>query len=215
MKIKITLLFIVLSVSVSFAQFSARAGMAIDFVSTPSLNDYLLTSGLTSPDNQLNTFNSAVRFNGEGDYQVNDTYQIGLDFGYRYYSYTAILIGKYEFAYGVYSPTVMNYYVISGSGYQFKFGGGIGLRFTQASESFPGTGITTNYSSLGFGLMLRADGNTLLAGNFYANIGADVMYDFNGKPKNGGKYIHNNAYNENVNLNSFGAGVRLGVTYFF
>ena len=75
--------------------------------------------------------------------------------------------------------------------------------------------IITNYSNTGFGFILRAEGNTLLGGNFYANIGADLKYDINGSPKSGSSNLYNNISRENVNLNSLAVGLRLGVSYIF
>ncbi|MCH7771688.1 MAG: hypothetical protein IIA49_11850 [Bacteroidetes bacterium] len=74
----------------------------------------------------------------------------------------------------------------------------------------------TNYSSVGFGTILRIEGNTLLGGNVYANIGADIRYDVNGEPENAlGKKLVYRSQNENeiVNFNTLSIGVRLGITY--
>ena len=71
----------------------------------------------------------------------------------------------------------------------------------------------TNYSSVGFGTILRIEGNTLLGGNIYANIGADIRYDVNGEPENAqGKNLVNIIQNENVNFNTLSIGVRRGIT---
>ncbi len=191
------------------AQYEIRAGMGIDFAYTPSLNDYLLLySG------QKNSFNSAVNFSGEFGYRLNDHYQIGLDMGYLINSFNYNLsVGNYQFSYNIIAPTIMNYYVIRGVGYKFKFGGGIGPRFTSASENLPAFPGSIKYTTTGFGLMLRAEGGTILSGNLYASIGGDLKYDFNGELKNGGKNLVNNG--SNVNLDSFSVGVRLGVMYLF
>ena len=58
-----------------------------------------------------------------------------------------------------------------------------------------------DYSSTGFGVVLRAEGNTVLSENLYANIGLDIRYDANGEPSDSdGNKITN--FNENVNFNS-------------
>jgi hypothetical protein len=37
--------------------------------------------------------------------------------------------------------------------------------------------ITTNYTAMGAGFVLKAEGNTLLSDNLYALIGVDLRYD--------------------------------------
>ena len=44
------------------------------------------------------------------------------------------MAGRYELSYSVLMPTIINYYVIDGQGYNFKFGGGLGLRFASINE---------------------------------------------------------------------------------
>ena len=109
--------------------------------------------------------------------------------------------------------SVLNFYVLHGDGYSFKFGGGAGLRFLSADEKLPGTTLTTTYSSTGYGVLLRAEGNTLLGGNIYAKIAAQAGYDINGEPKNNGQHLGN--ANEAVNFNSLSVGLSLGVSYIF
>jgi hypothetical protein len=198
-----------------YSQYDFRAGMGINFVSTPSLTDYL-NQNFAASNQQIGVFNSAIIFTAEGGYFLNDHYEISLELGYLINSYNySYSIGTYRLNYDIIMPTVINYYVIRGAGYSFKFGGGIGLRFLSADQQLPATPSAVNYSSTGFGFLLKAEGNTLLSGNFYANIGVDLGYDFNGKPKYGSTYIVNYINNENVNFNALSAGIHLGVSYIF
>ena len=168
---------ILLMYTTSFSQVQVRGSMGVDFVSTPSLYDYI-NQNFAASNSQIGSFNAAIIFSGEVDYDVSSNYEIGLDLGYRLYSFnTQNLIGQYDLTYHNLMPTLVNYYVINGDGYQFKFGGGAGVRFLSADESIPGTGSTQTYSSTGFGLLLRAAGNTRLSDNFYINIGLDARYD--------------------------------------
>ncbi len=162
----------------------------------------------------MSSFNSAVNFSIEGGYYLNNSFQMGLEVAYllNSYSYPSIS-GSYDFSYNIIMPSVTSYYVIQGKGYNFKFGGGLGIRISNVNETNQLSTVATSYSALGFGFLLRADGNTALSDNVYANIGGDIRYDWNGDPKNGNNYIVN--YNNNVNLNSLSLGVRLGITYRF
>jgi len=208
------LVLVLLMFSVSYSQVEVRGSMGVDFVSTPSLYDYF-NQNFAASNNQVGSFNAAVMFSGEVDYDVSQTYEIGLDLGYRLYSYnTQNTFGTYDLKYHNFMPTLVNYYVINGEGYQFKFGAGAGIRFLSADESLPATGTTQSYSSTGFGILLRGAGNTRLSKNVYINIGLDARYDFNGEPTNGGKPLYNFATKSNVNFNSLSVGLSLGLTFF-
>ncbi len=215
MKYLYSLLFILTLTSTAFSQYDLRAGMGIVWASTPSLTDYL-NQNFNSPDQQLGTFNTAIVFSGEAGYMLNDHYEISFETAYLINSHTfTYSLGDYNLNYDIIMPSVLNYYVIKGNGFSFKFGGGLGLRFVSAKEHLPGIPVTTTYTSTGFGIVGRVDGNTILSGNLYANIGFDLRYDLNGEPKNGENYMVNNVYHKNVNFNSFSAGIRLGLTYLF
>jgi hypothetical protein len=199
----------------SNAQVEISASMGINFINSPSLYDYL-NQNFPIPGEIIESFNSSVIFSGEAGYNLSESYQPAIEAGYLIYSYTSSgLNGQYELSYGNLMFSLINYYVITGEGFNFKFGGGAGIRFLSADQSLPGTGVTRTYTSTGFGLLLRTEGNTLLSGNIYAKIGAQLGYDINGEPENNSVPIRNNASDENVNFNSLSIGVSLGVSYIF
>ncbi len=200
---------------ISFAQFDISASMGIDFVNSPSFSDYI-TQNFAAPGETVSGFNAAVIFSGEAGYMVSKTYEAAIDIGYLINSYTSSLAnGQYDINYGNLMFSLLSFYVLHGDGYSFKFGGGAGLRFLSADEKPPGTISTTTYSSTGYGILLRVEGNTLLGGNIYAKIAAQAGYDINGEPKSGGQPLRNNIVNEAVNFNSLSVGLSLGVSYIF
>ena len=199
----------------SFAQYDISASMGIDFVNSPSFSDYI-SQNYAAPGETVNGFNAAVIFSVEAGYMLSNTYEGAVEIGYLINSYTSSLdIGQYNINYGNLMLTALNFYVLHGDGYSFKFGGGAGLRFLSADEKPPGTTSTKTYSSTGFGILLRIEGNTLLGGNIYAKIAAQAGYDINGEPKNNGQSLTNPAANSAVNFNSFSVGLSLGVSYIF
>lgn len=199
----------------SFAQYDISLSMRIDFVNSPSFSDYI-SQNYSAPGETVNGFTAAVIFSGEAGYMLSDTYEGAIEVGYLINSYTSSLdIGQYNINYGNLMITALNFYVLHGEGYSFKFGGGVGLRFLSADEKPPGTTTTTTYSSTGFGFLLRIEGNTLLGGNIYAKIAAQAAYDINGEPKNNGQPLTNPAANSTVNFNSLSVGLSLGVSYIF
>ena len=215
MKLFFPLLIIFLFNCSSSGQVELSASMGINFSNVPSLYDYI-NQYFPTPGETVEGFNASVVFSGEGGYNVSKSYQPAIEAGYLIYSYTSSgLNGQYEMAYGNLMLSLLNYYVITGEGFNFKFGGGAGIRFLSADESLPGTGTTRTFTSTGYGLLLRVEGNTLLGGNIYAKIGAQASYDINGEPENNGTPLTNNAVNENVNFNSLSIGLSLGVSYIF
>lgn len=209
---KIILIVAILFSSSLHAQVDVSGGMGISFVNNASLTDYLniyFPSGT-----ELGSFNSSIEFFIEGDYSVSPDFQVGIEYAYQIFSHNAVYGGggNYDLSYGHHKPSVLAYYLISGEGYKFKFGGGIGFRYASVEEKILSA---TTYTTSGFGALLRAQGNTLLGGDVYVNIGVDLRYDLTGEPKNGDQYIVDNTINENINLNSLSVGVRVGISYFF
>lgn len=210
MKYLFTILISGLIIGHAYAQNELRAGMGINFGSTPSLKDYI---NQVANYDELGSFSSSVIFSGEYNYAVSQSYNLGIEVAYLLNSVTFSTFGTYDFTYHVIMPTITSYYVIRGDGYNFKFGGGVGIRFVSADESLPATPSATNYTSTGVGFLLRAAGNTRLSNNFYVYISGDLRYDLNGE-LNGWSDHHSSNYNQ-VNLDTFSAGVGLGITYMF
>ena len=199
-----------------FAQTELKATMGVNFISVASMQDYINQSNYAPLDNQLGTFNAAVIFSVEGGYFLNSKFEMSVEIPYQIYSYNSTIVGagQYNLSYDELLPSVMAYYVISGTGYNFKFGGGVGPRFVFVTEEKKWQGTSEDYSSIGFGGLLRVEANTSLADNIFANIGFDLRYDVNGEPENNnGKTLYNTGMSENVNFNTFSAGVKLGISY--
>ena len=206
------LIFLLLFGNSAFAQVELKAVMGINFLSAPSMQDYL-NEHFAPSDAQLGSFVSAVIFAGEGGLYLSHNFLMSIEAAYQIYSYTSNDInGKYDLSYNNFMPSLLAFYVISGQGYNFKFGGGAGIRLVSVDETISISG-TESYNSIGYGLIGRIEANTLLGGSVYANIGAEIRYDVNGEPDNNGTYIYNNIDNQNVNFNTFLTGIRLGITY--
>ncbi len=202
--------FVFVSISSIQAQVDVVGGMGISFVYNPSLNDYIEYNWA---DEEVQPFSSTAEFYGEVDYTISPKYQIGFEYVYALYGYSSFKYNtNYKLDYSHHKPSLLGYYVISGKGYKFKFGGGIGMRMIDLSEKKI---ITEEYSSTGFGVLGRIQGHTALGGNFYANIGSTMRYDAPGEPANGETKLHDTLTNEDVNINSFSVSVNIGISYFF
>lgn len=210
MKKVIFILILFISSTKILAQLDITAGMGISFVNNSSLSSYLEQNWAYE---ELNAFNSTAEFFLEIDYSISPGFQIGIEDAYTLFSYNESLgFTNYEIDYGHQKPSLLAYYVISGEGYKLKLGGGAGVRIVNLTEKKI---IAENYSTIGFGFLLRAQGHTSLGGNFYANIGTTMRFDFPGEPSNGASKILNGLSNEYVSINSFSVSVDLGISYFF
>jgi hypothetical protein len=207
--------FLLIFGSTSFSQYSLRAGLGIEFKNTSSFYDYI-NQNFAPSNGQLKNFNPAVNFSVEIDKSINENFDVGIEMAYDLYSYNyQFNLGLYNISTNNFMPSLLAYYVLKGEGYNFKFGGGAGLRFVNVDEQLPGTPTATSYSATGIGFIIRGIGNTQIGENLYANITADLRSDLNGDVSNGSKNLFNPAMNENVKFNSFSAGITLGVTYLF
>lgn len=186
------------------AQYDVSAGMGLHFFSSPDLRDYINSNFSASDD--LASFNTSADFFAEIGYNLNDNYQISAELTYNIFSYNSnFSSGVYDLQLAQYKPSIIGYYVINGLNYKFKLGGGLGLRFAEVEEKLYGT--TEGYSTTGFGLLLKAQGDTRLGGNFYAIIAGEIRYELPGEI--------NTLTEGTFNLNSFGVGLKLGTVYYF
>ena len=208
-KAYLILFFIVISFT-SFAQREneIRASMGIDFISLPDLKDYLERNYTDI----LADFSSSVNFSGSYGRMIGQSSQLELELGYLLNSYNEnALGGNYDLSYSIIMPSLLYNYVIAGNGFYFKFGGGAGVRILSITEKLPGIPVEDDYSSFGFGLILRGTGNTALSQDVYAHIGADVRYDLIGEAD---KSDLGNKIGD-VSFNSLSFGIRLGISYQF
>lgn len=208
MKKFIAAIFVLSTFVTTYAQVDLMGGMGISFQSTPSLKDYI--DNLFTGGDELADFSSAVTFFFETDYEVNSSFDLGLEYEAKIYSYnTSFGFETYDLSYLAHSPSILGYYVLHGEGYKFKFGGGAGYRVISIDEQKPPSNQVVNYTATGFGLLLKAQAHTLLGGNFYAAIGADIRYDIIENSD-----LRSEGLNEEIDFNTLSVGLKLGVSYF-
>ncbi|MCW8804123.1 MAG: hypothetical protein OQK57_06970, partial [Ignavibacteriaceae bacterium] len=155
---KTTILFLLIILSdFSLAQIELKGTMGINFISIPSVQDYINENYATS-GGELGTFNSAVIFSGEVGTFINKSFELSIEVPYQIYSYTEnVGLGQYELSYNSFLPSLMAYYVLTGNGYNFKFGGGVGARFISVGENKKWQGTEESFNNIGFGGLLRVE----------------------------------------------------------
>ncbi|NOX18035.1 MAG: hypothetical protein GXO87_07115 [Chlorobi bacterium] len=193
----------------SFAQVDVSAGMGINYASNSDLNDYI--NGNFAYGDKLNSFSTNVEFYGELAYAMSPTFSLGVEYAMSIFSFNNQVAIIYDLTYNLHKPSLVAYYVISGKGYKFKFGGGVGPRFANVVETIH---EDKSYSSAGYGFLLRGEGHTGLGGNFYAMVAADMRYDVPGKPKEGDNFLGGDRYG-GIEVSQIAFGIKLGVTYTF
>lgn len=213
--LKKTLMIVSFLILNSFAQIDLRVGMGLDFFNSPSMIDYINQNSF-SGNGELSSFATAVNFSGEVGTMVSDNFQLSGDVAYQIYSHnTNVSLGRYDLTLNNLMPSLIAYYVIEGKGYNFKLGGGGGLRLVSVEQTLPASVSPDKLSSVGYGFLLRAQGNTALGEKIYANISLDLRYDVNGVPEKNGFKLYNNVLKENVNFNQLAVGIKLGLYYKF
>jgi hypothetical protein len=197
-----------------YAQVDLTGSMGIAFINNSSIEDYINAN--FPSDKELGTFNSSFDLSLEADYEVTENFELGIEYVYNIFAYTTSIlagVGVYDLSYIHHKPSLMAYYVIPGSGYKFKFGGGVGYRVVDLDEKIY---ETITYTASGFGFLLRAQGLTTLGGNFYANLGGSFRYDLPGEVSSGNSSESGNSLEHfNINVDSVVFSVNIGVTYSF
>ncbi|QOJ30264.1 MAG: hypothetical protein HRU80_15845 [Ignavibacteriales bacterium] len=208
------LLFLLLAGEMLFGQLYVRGSMGISFFTAPAMKDYL-NFNYAPADQQVNTFSTSVEFAGEAGY-ISGGYSYAAEFAYFLNSYTyPFIASQYEFGYGILAPSVIVSSVTSGKGYNLRLGAGAGPRFTTVEETIPGSNVKKSFTSAGVGFLVKAEGNTALSENLYAYIAGDIRYDMNGEPEKDGKGMTSLLTPENLSMNIFSFGIKLGVSYIF
>ena len=198
-----------------YSQVFVRGSMGLDFVSMPSVRDYI-NQNYAPGNEQLSSFNSAIEFGVEAGWHFPG-YDVAVEGAYAFSNYNYIIgFSQYNFDYTIYKPTVIVYKRFDGEGYFFRLGAGAGPRFAVVEETKPPIKTVIEYKTSGFGILLAASGNTRLSKNAYIYIAGDLRYDFNGDPENDkGEKILYDANASTLTLNSLSAGIKLGITYNF
>ena len=144
----------------TFAQFDLGVGMGLAFFNSDDLEFYLNSSPFTNSTNKLNTFNSSADFFMEVGYEVNENYQLGIEYNFNIYSFNSPFgTGIYDLSLNQHKPSLIGYYIIKGIGYKVKFGAGVGIRLLKVEEKFQGV---EDYSTNGVGFLLKLQGDTKL-----------------------------------------------------
>ncbi|NLT51805.1 MAG: hypothetical protein GXX85_12910 [Ignavibacteria bacterium] len=210
MKLAVIIAAIILSLPL-YAQYDFSAGMGVNLVNTPSLNDYVVNFRTVD---KMKDFNISAEFFLGGAVNISKNWQLGFEYTGAVQSFESKyqgLSGNYSIDYYAHKPSILAFYLIQGEGYTLKFGAGGGYRVFNITEKIHNS---KDYTAKGAGLLLKFEGHTLLGGNFYAVLSGSLFQDFSGAAENGNEKLRNEITKEDICFNTFGTGIKIGVSYF-
>ncbi|MBK7104107.1 MAG: hypothetical protein IPH62_02345 [Ignavibacteriae bacterium] len=200
---KIIVILFLLSIQKFYAQYEIGGGMGLSFFNASDLRDYINANFSSGED--IPSFTTSADFFTQFNYNLSEKYQLGVEYNFNIFSFNSL--GYYNLQLNKHKPSLLFYYCITGNGFKFKFGGGLGIRIVQAEEELGSYGSKNNYITKGYGILAKAQGDTKLGENFYALIAGEIFYDAPGE-------IKTVSYAK-FNVAAFGVGLKLGVIYYF
>lgn len=187
------------------------AGMGVDALSIPSIANYINAQVNPLPGQQIEAFSSGFEFTLSPEVRVSENWSAGLEYSYLLRTLTPTDVGgfhRWEFTVNAHMPTAVAHYLISGTSYWLKVGGGAGYYFGRLLRSVDGT--ETSFHADGIGFKLEAFANTEFDEHFWGCIGVDLRWCYAGalKDQNG---VSANMGQTTAKMNFFTAGVKFGV----
>jgi hypothetical protein len=192
-------------------RFAISAGMGVNYINPGDLVDMI--NGTFKPLQPINQFHAGADFFGSLRVRLSDQWAVTAEYAYLMNSYNIQSgFGPGEFTMTVHMPTLLAHYLfVSEPFYDLSIGAGIGYHFGTLAIKY-GT-IDEPYTASGPGIMIALTGNTALGERAFVHLEGNLRWEFMGDLRNAaGKSPGVSAQGGPVTLNSFSAGVRIGMT---
>ena len=197
---------------------SFSLGMGISYGDNLSLKNFIQYKipdyVYLTKDEQLSQYAAGLDFFGGIEKQISRNFSVKAEYSYFIKSYNVSLYPQYNFSFYSHQPYLMFFYIIPQEYSFLKIGAGTGYILSNfTAKEF---GLENKYSSGGLGFRTEIILNAQIGKSFAGYISGNITKTFlsNLKDSNG-KELLTGGTNETVNLNSLGAGIRLGVEIFF
>jgi len=193
-------------------RFAISAGMGVNYISPGDVVDMI--NGAYKPVQPVGQFHAGADFFGSLRMRLSDEWAVTAEYAYLLNSYNIESgFGQGEFTMTVHMPTLLAHYLfISDPFYDLGVGAGIGYHFGTLAIKY-GT-IDEPYTGSGPGIMIALTGNTALGERAFVHLEGNLRWEFIGDLRNAaGKSPGVNAQGAPVTLESFSAGVRIGMTF--
>lgn len=185
-------------------------GMGVSYVNPQDVVDYI--NGIGGGRERTPDFKAAVEFFGAVTVPLSSDWALKLEYAYMLSSYTTnFVIGNGQFTVQTHMPTLIGQYVLIDEGvYNLKAGAGAGFHFGSLTQEYFGN---YTYSGTGAGALLELEANTAFGENFYGHLGGNMRWAFIGRLTDSSGAPPSTEFQPTLHF--FGAGARLGFTYYF
>ncbi|KXK06398.1 MAG: hypothetical protein OZ913_07680 [Ignavibacteriaceae bacterium] len=196
---------------------SVYTGMLVDISSGTNLKEYIETrlpgySNLPN-DQTLSTFATGFGFFAGGDFQISKSISVKIDYSYRVKDISVDAIPNHTYSVFTHRPSIGINYIIPENYAFIKFGGSVSYGVSNfRRKEF---GLESNFTgyTLGFNLDLML--NLQLSNMLAVYFGGSLTGDTGGKLKDESGTVLINPKNGNeVDLSSFGAGLKIGLNVY-
>ena len=194
---------------------SLSAGMGVSYLAPKDI--VALVNVTAIPSERLSQFHAAGEFFGAAAYPLSQRWMLKAEYAYLTWSTTVDGgYGQADFGLTVHMPSVILQYIIVDEGsFDVKCGAGGGYHFGSYSEKYSYLS-GESYTAKGPGFVLEMEANTAFGDHLEAFLGGNIRWSFIGTLTNAeGMVPGRNADGSTVTMNFFGAGARLGLSYFF
>jgi len=196
-------------------RYGIGGGMGVSAISVNEVVSYLNLLYIPDVSSRISEFNSAIEFFGSYDLFLSSNLATGFEYSYLLGSHNISTgFGSNDFTYTYHLPLVLGHYILSGSEYFFKFGGGLGYIFARFKEDLAALPEAIVYSGGGIGGKAQAVGHTPFGDDLFGYIGVEMRFAFPGSVTDDeGRTLTDGR--DNVSLNFFSFGVKFGLMYYF
>lgn len=196
-------------------RYGISGGMGLSAISVNDVVTFLNFLYGPQLDHRISEFNSSVEFYGVIDVFIKGNMSTGIEYSYLFGSHNFPTgFGSDDYSFSYHMPLLLGHYVIAGSGYFFKFGGGLGYLFARFKEDLTLEPEPIVYSGGGIGGKLQAIGHTPFGDNLYAYIGVDFRFGFPGTVTDNDGTVLTDGRSD-ISMNFFSFGLKFGLSYFF
>ncbi|MBK8981789.1 MAG: hypothetical protein IPM38_05555 [Ignavibacteria bacterium] len=192
-------------------------GMGISYSDNPSLLEFIefdVIDYLQIPnDEKIPDFTSGIFFFGSAERQILNDFSLKGEYSYTIKTINVPYRPNYQYSYYMHQPMLTLNYLIPQKHSYFKFGLGGGYNFSDFTRTY----ITaeSDYKSSGPAVKFELVFNAQLGKNSSTYLSGFLMKSFMSDLKNSGGSYLKGPQNSNVNLSSFGVGVKLGLELYF
>ena len=193
-------------------------GMGVNYGDNSSLVNFvgyeLPFYNTLSPADKLSNFSAGFEGFAGVEFQIKKSYSIKVEYSYFSKSISLTSLAQYqnyEFNYVSHQPFITAFYIIPQEYSYIKLGFGAGFIHSIFTTKIYNAGI--DYSSNGIGLKLNAILDVQISKNLAGYIEGYINKSFQGNLKDDSGNLLISRNGDNVNLNIFGLGMRLGAEF--